>query len=156
MTSGCSCDDCGNELCPGDVLCGTCGSECDPDKTRGFVIRREMNRGETKQIDYSLVDGDGAPINLALTGVKLWFTVKDYLSRADSQAAWQGTLSDGIVVIQAPGKIRVTMPATATQHLSDGIEKLYYDLKLLDGFGRVTVIEKGLFEISPTTTKAIS
>jgi hypothetical protein len=155
MTTSCSCDSCGNELCPGDVLCGTCGVECDPDKTRGFVTRRAMNRGETKQIDYTLVDEDGQLVDLEAAGVKLWFTVKDYLSRADSQAAWQGTLVSGIVIL-SEGKVRVTMPATVTQYLTDGIEKLYYDLKLLDGFARATVIEKGLFEIEPSTTKAIS
>ncbi len=153
--STCDCDACGNELCPGDVLCGTCGEACDPDKTLGFKTKREMNRGETKQIDYDLVDGDGAVVDLSAMGVKVWFTVKDYLTRADSQALWQGTLVSGIGILSA-GKIRVTMPASVTQYLSDGIEKLYYDLKLLDGFGRATVIEKGLFEIAPSVTRAIS
>jgi len=155
MTTACSCDSCGTQLCPGDVLCGTCGTECDPDKTRGFNTKHSMNRGETKQLEYSLVDADGSPIDLSADGVKLWFTVKDYLSRADHQATWQGVIGTGIEVLST-GKIRVTLPASATQYLSDGIEKLYYDLKLLDASGRSTIIEKGLFEVSPTTTKAIS
>lgn len=154
MTS-CSCESCGSQLCPGDVLCGTCGIECDPDKTRGFVIRREMTRGESKEYDYAVVDEFGASVNLAASGVKVWFTIKDYLSRTDAQANWQGTLTSGIQ-ITAPGKIRVTVPASVTQYMSDGITKLYYDLKLLDGTGRATVIEKGLFEIAPGVTKTIA
>jgi hypothetical protein len=158
VTTTCDCDACGNELCPGDVLCGTCGEECDPDKTRGFVIKREMSRGETAIIKYVVVDPvTGAPIDLSIAGVKLWFTVKDYLMRADSQAAWQGIIGTGIVVdIPKAGAITVTMPASVTQYLNDGVEKLYYDLKLLDGAGTARVVEKGLFKIAATTTRAIA
>ncbi len=151
----CSCETCGDELCPGDVLCGTCGNECDPDKTLGFSVVRKMDRGCTVEIDYDLVDENGAVIDLTLTGTKLWFTVKDYLTRADSQAAWQGILSSGIEIISS-GKIRVTIPAATTQYVEDGIVRLYYDLKLLDALGRTSLIEKGLFEVSPAVTRSIA
>lgn len=148
---------CGTDLCPGDVLCSGCGAECDPDETLGFKIKRELNRGETVEIEYDLVDRNSAPVDLSLPGVKVWFTVKDYLVRADSQALWQGTLSSGIdLVASTAGKIRVVVPAATSQHVPDGIVKLYYDLRLLDALGRTTVIEKGLFLVAPSVTKTIA
>lgn len=155
MTTSCSCETCGGQLCPGDVLCGTCGNECDPDKTLGFGVVRKMDRGCTVEIDYEIVDENGAPVDLTLSGTKLWFTVKDYLTRADSQATWQGTLIAGIVIVTS-GKVRVTVPAATTQYVPDGIVRLYYDLKLLDSLGRATIIEKGVFEVAPSVTLTIA
>ncbi len=157
--SDCSCETCGDSLCPGDVLCSSCGDPCDPDKTRGFKLVREMNRGDTHEIEYNLVDSNGGAFDLSAVGVKVWFTVKDYLSRADSQAIWQGTLENGgIVAVGLPtsGMVRVTIPASATALVPDGIVRLYYDLQIKDASARISTIEKGLFEVSPEVTRATS
>lgn len=151
----CSCDKCGDDLCPGDVICGTCGSACDPDATKGFRIKRPVTRGDTIEIEYALVDKNGAPIDASAIGTKLWFTVKDYLGRPDVQAVWQGTYLAGIAQ-DSVGKIRVTVPPTATLQVPDGIVKLYYDLQLKDSSARITTIEKGIFEFAPDVTRAIS
>jgi hypothetical protein len=151
----CSCDTCGESLCPGDVLCGSCGKECDPDKTRGFTTVREANRGDTLEIEYDIVDQNGARIDVTANGVLLWFTIKDYLTRADSQAAWQGTLGSGIEQLSV-GTILVTVPPAATQNVSDGIVRLYYDLQIRDVLGRVATIEKGIIELSPDVTRSFA
>lgn len=155
MTTTCSCDTCGEDLCPGDVLCSSCGEECDPDKTRGFVIERPMERGDTVELEYELVDRNGAAIDVLAAGVVVRFTVKDYLSRPDLLAIWQGTVAAGIEQVSI-GKIRVTVPPTATANVPDGIVRLYYDLQLRDSVGRITTIEKGLFRVSPDVTRATS
>lgn len=152
------CDQCSGSLSPGDVFCGTCGLECDPDKARGFRVRRALVRGDTGVFDFDLVDYLGVPQNLTLTGVKVWFTVKYYLGDQDSQAVAQLTLGAGIATrdVLTSGRIRVTLPASVTQYVKDGTTRLYYDLQILDGTGRITTVEKGLFLVDPDVTRAVS
>lgn len=155
----CRCDNCSGELCPGDVLCGTCGEECDPDRTRGFKIKRKMTRGDTEEIDYDLLDRDGAPLDLSAAGAKAWFTVKRYLSDADQFAVHQATIANGGILPRdggslASGRVRVTVPATATASVAEGTTKLYYDLQVKDALGRISTVEKGLFVIDADVTRA--
>ena len=151
----CSCEKCEADLCPGDVLCGSCGEPCDPDTTRGFRIRRPFDRGDTIEIEYDLVDRDGAPIDATAPGVKVWFTLKDYLTRPDVHALWQGMVGSGISQLSI-GKIRVSIPPSATSNITEGITRLYYDVQIKDGAARIATVEKGIFEISPDVTRAIS
>lgn len=129
---------------------------CDPDYKRGFRVVHPMERGDTKELEYTLLDRDGIPIDVSDPDVKIWFTIKRYLSEADSQALWQGTLASGVAAIGAPvaGKVRVTVPASATSWFPEGIEKLYYDLQVKEADGRLTTREKGLFRVSPDVTRA--
>ncbi len=151
----CPCDSCGTELCPGDVRCGDCGEACDPDKTRGFVIRRPMQRGDTVILDFALVDPfTRIPPNPLDAGFQAWFTVKDYLQQRDIQARFQGTYAGGEIVSLGGGWIRVTMPASSTLWIPDGVVRLYYDVQAASG-GRVWTHEKGLFEVSPDVTRSI-
>ncbi len=158
MSEAC-CDQCQGDLCPGDVFCGTCGKDCDPDKARGFRRKRRVERGDTVVIDYDLVDPDlGAPLDLTLPGVKVWFTVKYYLDDKDVKALAQLTLGAGIATrdVLTSGRIRVTLPATVTAQVNEGATRLYYDLQVLDGTGRVTTVEKGLFVVEPDVTRTTS
>jgi hypothetical protein len=155
--NGCSCDSCGGELCPGDVRCGGCGNACDPDENRGFRIKRPVERGDTVVLDYQLVDPRTClPPDLTVQGAKVWFTVKDYLGRHDLKALFQGVLGTGIENLGS-GRVRVTIPATVTAGIPDGVVRIYYDLQVLTGTdGRVWTQEKGLFEVSPDVTRATS
>jgi hypothetical protein len=155
--SACSCKSCGESLCPGDVLCGTCGEPCDPDENRGFRIKRPIERGDTLVLEFApTVPGTGQSPNLADSGSKAWFTIKDYLSRWDLQALFQGTIGAGIEIQGGVGnRIVVTVPAAATSVIPDGLQRLYYDLQILWN-GRVWTAEKGLFEVSPDVTRATS
>lgn len=134
--------------------CG-CSQECDPDRERGFVITRRMDRGDTIVIAWTVIDAQRSPIDFSNPSTKAWFTLKDYVIRADVQALWQGTLGAGIVQ-EVVGTIVVTIPASSTANLPDGVVKLYYDLQVRDSLGRVSTIEKGLFQVDPDVTKSIS
>jgi hypothetical protein len=157
MNSSCSCDACGENLCPGDLACRDCGAECDPDVANGFGLSRPgQQRGDTIVIEYDVVDADGTPVDCSDPNTKVWFTMKDYLSRPDNRALWQGTLpGDGIVQVST-GKIRVTVPATVTQFIPDGVVKVYYDCQVKDILGRIATIEKGRFFFVPDVTRATS
>lgn len=148
--SECSCQ---AYSCPGAPFCSA-AKECDPDEASGFSVRRPMVRGETVQIEYVLVNEHGSPLDVTIAGSQTWFTLKDYIVRADSQALWQGTYGAGVVQIEK-GRIVVTIPASATQHLSDGVVKIYYDLRIKDSFGRVSTVEKGIFDVAPGVTRSI-
>lgn len=154
----CNCDDCGAGLCFGAVQCDECGSTCDPDKTRGFTEERKINRGDTWQADYDLVDSDGIPLDLSAPGVKVWFTVAATLPRlATDPVLYQGTLANGEIIavgLPASGRARVTIPARATAYLPDGVVRLYYDMQVLDASGRVSTVEKGIFVVLPDVTRA--
>lgn len=159
MITICNCDGCGAGLCFGAVKCDDCGASCDPDKTRGFTEERKLTRGDTWVADFDLVDADGIPIDLDAPGVKVWFTIAEQLPRlATSSVLWQGTLGSGIVAVSpaTSGKARVTIPASATQYLGDGVVRLYYDMQVLDAAARVTTVEKGIFVVLPDVTRAIS
>jgi hypothetical protein len=158
MSEAC-CEECSGTLCPGDVFCGACGRECDPDRARGFTIRRRVIRGDTIQIDYDLVDSNGTPIDLSNPLVKIWFTVKYWLRDADVYALAQPTLANGGILprdVAASGHIRVTIASTVTQYIAEGTTKLYYDLQVLDSTGTVTTLERGLFMVDPDVSRATS
>ena len=153
------CESCSGVLNPGDFFCDACGKACDPDRARGFSMRRVVNRGDTIQLDYDLVDSQGIPLNTSATGVKIWFTVKNYLTDADQNALAQETLNNGgIINRNSPisGQVRVTVPATATQFFFNGTTKAYYDLQVLDSYGNVTTVEKGVFLALPDVTQSTS
>lgn len=151
------CSSCQNALVPGELACGACGSPCDPDVAAGFALRRQVTRGDTIEIDYDLVDSRGAPIDTSDPGVRIWFTIKYYLRDPDQQALVQATLLNGGIVARdsaQSGRVRVTIAASTTVFIADGIAKLYYDLQVKDSAGRVGTVEKGLFLVSPDVSRA--
>lgn len=153
------CEDCSGTLCPGDVFCGACGKECDPDRARGFTLRRRVIRGDTIQIDYDLVDSAGVPIDLSDPDVKVWFTVKYWLRDQDAYALAAPTLANGGIVgrdVPTSGRVRVTVDSSVTQHIAEGTTKLYYDLQVKDAEGRVATVERGLFLVDPDVTRAVT
>ncbi len=159
MSNDACCEECSGTLCPGDVFCGACGVECDPDRARGFTIRRRIVRGDTIQIDYDLVDSAGAPIDLSDPTVKVWFTVKYWLRDQDVYALAAPTLANGgIVGRDAPtsGHVRVTIAASVTQYIADGTTKLYYDLQVKDAAAHVSTVERGLFLVDPDVSRAVT
>lgn len=155
MSDNCSCETCDADLCPGDVRCGSCGTDCDPDKTHGFVIKRYSTRGDTLELEFDIVDRDGVPIDASAIGFKAWFTMKSYFSLPDNRATFRGTLAGGEIVAVRTGTIRVVIPAGATFLIPDGVVKQYYDLQIKDVVGRISTIEKGLFFFSPDVTRDI-
>lgn len=147
------CGQCGaGPGCPDDVRCAACSPCGDPDGALGFKKRVPGVRGDTLVVVFeNVVDPvTQAPIDLGAMGSKAWFTVKDYLVRADSQAAWQGTLAAGVVQ-DYPGHVTVTVPADKTALWPDGVQKLYYDFQVLSA-GKVTTIERGLIVLGPDVT----
>jgi hypothetical protein len=152
------CDNCQGQLDPGSITCGGCGAECDPDKARGFRKNRRIERGDTIVVDYDLLDFAGNPVDLSNPAVKVWFTIKNFLSDADQNALAQVTLGAGITARDSPasGHVRVKVPATVTQFITEGTTRLYYDLQLEDAGGIVRTVEKGLFLVDPDVTRATS
>lgn len=130
-------------------------AECDPDAEKGFGLVRPVDRGCTTEIEYGpIVDANGVPFDFSVPGMKAWFTVKRYLYQIDSQAAWQGTLVSGIVQ-ESRGMLVVTIPPEATANIPDGVDRLYYDLRMRDTANRVSTLEKGQLAVSPTATRSI-
>lgn len=143
----CSCEGCGYELEIGDVKCGGCGADCDPDATRGFKITRDVTRGNTLVMEIRAMNpftkvypdsGSG--------GFKARATVRQNLG--DKYTAFVGTFADGAVVDLGGGLWRVTIPSTVTYALEDGVVKLYYDLQFVEG-GQTWTQEKGLIRVLP-------
>lgn len=145
--SDCSCESCGNDLEIGDVKCGACGVECDPDATRGFKIVRTITRGNTLEMDIRAQNPftKAAP-NSGSAGFEARCTVRQNLG--DKYTAFIGTFADGDVVDLGGGLFRVSLPSTMTYALQDGVVKLYYDLQFIED-AKVWTQEKGLIRVMP-------
>lgn len=147
MSSDCSCDACGYELEIGDVKCGQCGGECDPDATRGFKIKRRLTRGNTLVIDLTAQNPwtKAAPSS-GSAGFKARVTVRQNLG--DPTPAFVGSFDSGDIVDLGGGQWRVTIPSDVTYALPDGVVKLYYDVQFVED-ARTWTQEKGLIEVMP-------
>lgn len=145
--SECSCETCGYELEIGDVKCGACGEECDPDATRGFKIVRTITRGNTLVLEIQAKNPftKVAP-NSGSAGFQARVTVRQNLG--DKSPAFVGTFAAGDVVDAGGGLYRVTIPSNVTYALQDGVVKLYYDLQFIEG-GQTWTQEKGLIKVMP-------
>ena len=145
--SDCSCETCGYELEIGDVKCGGCGAECDPDATRGFKIERKITRGNTLVLELraqnpftkAYPDADSA-------GFKARVTVRQNLG--DTYPAFVGSYDLGDIVDQGGGRWLATIPSDVTYAFPDGVVKLYYDVQFVEG-GKTWTQEKGLIRVMP-------
>lgn len=145
--SDCSCEACGYELEIGDIKCGGCGGECDPDATRGFKIARTVTRGNTLVLDIQAQNPFTKQVpNSGSMGFQARTTVRQNLG--DKYTAFIGTLAGGAIVDMGGGLYRVTIPSTVTYALEDGVVKLYYDLQFTEG-GQTWTQEKGLIKVMP-------
>jgi hypothetical protein len=99
---------------------------------------------------------DGAPLNI--TSALFWFTAKNAYTDADNVAVFQLTSpSGGISVIDAAnGKIRVTIPASATSTVGYVSTVLVYDLQMKDVSANVSTITSGNLTVIPDVTRSTS
>lgn len=145
--SDCSCDACGYELEIGDVKCGGCGAECDPDATRGFKIERRITRGNTLVLDIRAQNPfTRASPDSASAGFKARVTVRQNLG--DPYPAFVGSSDLGDVVDAGGGRFVATIPSDVTYAFPDGVVKLYYDVQFVEG-GQTWTQEKGLIRVMP-------
>lgn len=123
---------------------------------------RFMRRGDTFIFDLVIpedaTDSCSPPKNL--TGYEVWFTAKEHYGIPDSQASIRlGTLLPltGVVITSAyEGKVRVTVPATATVNFPDTSMTLFYDVQIKDTLGQIFTVESGTLTVEPDVTRAIS
>jgi hypothetical protein len=127
------------------------------------TLALEMVRGDTLTIDVHCEKPDPAtgvllPINL--TGAKVWFTAKRFVTDDDLHAKVQvSTTGGGVVVVNAPGGVaRVTVPAgsTAPPVLPDDPIDLAYDVQVLEASGALTTVQRGTLTVNPDITLALS
>ena len=144
--SDCSCDSCGYELEIGDVKCGACGGECDPDETRGFKIVRMITRGNTLVLEIKASNPFTKLLPVSSSpGFAARVTVRQNLG--DKYAAFIGNFPSA-VVDSGGGLFTVTLPSTMTYALEEGVVKLYYDLQFTEG-GKTWTQEKGIIKVMP-------
>jgi hypothetical protein len=142
----CNCDACGFELEVGDIKCGGCGGECDPDATRGFKIVRTVTRGNTLILEIQAMNPFTKVLpNSASVGFQARCTIRQNLG--DKYTAFVGTFG-GAVVDAGGGRYVVTIPSTVTYALEDGVVKLYYDLQFVED-GKTWTQEKGTIKVLP-------
>lgn len=145
--SECPCKSCGYELEVGDVTCGACGAECDPDEANGFKIERKVTRGNTLVLEVRAQNPftKGAP-NSASAGFKARVTIRQNLG--DKIPEFVGSFDLGDVVDAGGGTFQIVVPSTVTYAFADGVTKLYYDVQFVEN-GKTWTQEKGLVRVMP-------
>lgn len=126
--------------------------------------QREMFRGASFVFDVQVkrrpiaapLESDPVPVDI--TGWKMWFTAKYYLSDPDLRAVTQQTEAGGGIVYTLPliGMAEVTVPPLATRGFPDGPVALHYDVQVMDLIGNVFVVEAGTLTVYPHATSAIA
>jgi len=115
-----------------------------------------MYRGDTLKHSTTLRDSSGVAQNL--TGWKVWWTVKQYVSDPDNQAVHFAASDDGsgdIAVSDAPnGKVAISMPPVKTVAFPDEAVTVVYDIQGKDAGGVVRTFEVGTIIVSPDVTRA--
>lgn len=119
---------------------------------------RTMFRGDSLVFEVQILQSDGcSPQNI--TGWAVWFTAKDSYGIPDSQAQIRlGNVLPltGITITSAPeGKLQVVVPPSATLNFPDTPAKLFYDVQVRDGAGKVFTVELGTLTVRPDVTRAI-
>lgn len=107
------------------------------------------NKGQTAVFDI-VVKRNGAIVNL--TGASLTWVAREG-SPSSGPIRITKTIGDGITVVDAPaGKAQLTIAGVDTSSLAEGF--LYYDLKLIAGYGPED-IDDGLFQVAKDTTPTL-
>jgi hypothetical protein len=118
-----------------------------------------MYRGDSATFDVAVVDAAGAALNL--TGTKLWFTVKRWISDLDSHAIVQKTSDSAGQVTLAdqtadPGKATIKVLPADTASLGADTTTLVWDVQILDGAGEMHTVADGSLTVKPDVTRAIA
>jgi hypothetical protein len=118
-----------------------------------------MYRGDSATFDVAVVDAAGAALNL--TGTKLWFTVKRWISDLDSRAVVQKTSdSPGQVTLADqtadPGKATIKVLPADTASLGADTTTLVWDVQILDSAGEMHTVADGSLTVKPDVTRAIA
>lgn len=133
----------------------------------GFT--RTMPRGDSHIFQYRIVDTAGTAINIGVGGpygewTNFRMTAKFSPRDADAAAVFQKTwtltplVSNGIsIVTAATGLLQIeVLPADTGHVLLLGIRRpvaLLSDIQGTDGNGRVWTSKRGLFTLTPTSTR---
>lgn len=123
-------------------------------------------RGDTFTLKVQVTQlPDGAPdgtfaIPVNITGYKIYFTVKRYLTDPDAYAVFQSNSADlttNVTITDAlNGKATCKMPASKTVNFPDGLVVLLYDVTAIDLSGNVSTVDSGTVTIVPDVTRAVS
>lgn len=120
----------------------------------------EMRQGESKEVRLTVVDQDGAVIDLANV-TKAWLTLKKRVTDTDANAVMQLTTGGGGLTIVSPttgGQIDALPTAaalTATAALSNARKfRLAADWKLKLSDGRMKYPKAGIVVVHPAATEA--
>lgn len=115
-------------------------------------------RGDTNEYTLTITAPDASgvsqPIDLD-TVDQLWFTVKDDWDDPDVDAVFQKTLGSGIVVSSpaSDGIAVVTLDPEDTEDLV-GLQRLVYDVQMLESNGVLTTVSKGFYSLERDATRA--
>lgn len=109
-------------------------------------------RGDTNVYDLRVIR-QNAPVNL--TGVKMWFTLKDDRNDPDSEALIQ------VNNIDDPSQVYYTQPTAGRAQIAllpgDTValvdNAFYYDIQILETSGAVTTIANGILHLENDVTK---
>ena len=118
-------------------------------KTQGLTIIH----GDTTIFDVFITQ-DGVPLNV--TGATFWFTAKYLYTDADNATgAFQlYSPSNGITITDATGgKIRITIPTTATSSLPYVATVMVYDLQMKDASTNIRTLTGGNLTVLPDATR---
>jgi hypothetical protein len=102
-----------------------------------------ITRGDDRELELTLTDGGGAPIDL--TGASLWFTVENL---------FQKTLADGIAV-SAPltGVAIISIEAGDTSGSPDRRVAYPYDVQVRTSLGKTKTPIRGVLVVKPDITE---
>lgn len=143
-------------------------TDCDADALRVLTVSqaslngarpvREVPRGdalvfEVQVLRSPVAGAPPAPVNV--TGWSFWCTLKNYVDDPDNRAVAQVTDSSGIALtLPLAGRVRVTIPGTATRLFPDGPVRLAYDVRVRDASSLVFTVEQGTVVVTPHATRA--
>src|SRR3712207_2587147 len=112
-----------------------------------------IRRGDTKEWDLT-VTRNGVAENI--TGWSVWFTAKDNIRKADSDAKVRLTVGSGITITNGAGAIarsRMAPSVTASMILTQDLV-LTADVQVKNGAGDVYTLLTGRLTIKPDVTRS--
>jgi hypothetical protein len=116
------------------------------------AIDLELDRGDTGRYNMSF--------SVNLTGAKVWFTAKRYMTDADGAALIAlSTTTSGITITDGPaGQASLVIPPAATAALTTPNPPtplaLWYDIQVKESDGTVTTVQKGRLLITGDVTQS--
>lgn len=126
----------------------------------------QSSRGDTWTLKVQVTQlPDGAPdgafgVPVNITGYKIYFTVKRYITDPDAYAVFQSNsadLTNNVTITDAlNGKVTCKMPSSKTVNFPDGQVVLLYDVAVIDLAGNVSTVDSGTVTIVPDVTRAVS